>query len=403
MRKIFSRHNLLSMGIQSFYWGTYCMFFGFLVMYMQNHGYTNLQCAQFQMAIAVATLVTQPLYGYLADTYVTCKRIILVVSALSVPLAFLFPAVIGTPLLAFGAVVLQSILLYNTTSIIDMWIMQLREVDHNINYGLTRSASSIVYSVSCLIYGNLIAKVGEWILTPSFAVFSALLLVCVLLLEEVPCKNTGASKGNREGRISGFGAVKLLACNKPYVIFILSQFFLQIVMKGLGNFTNNFVVALGGASGELGAMYFVSSLCEVPILCLVERLIKRVKLERIYLVILTVTAMRMLCLYFGNTMFSLVCAQALNGMAYAGNAYLVIEYICRNTPNQLNFTALTLGLAITGALGGITGNYVVGLLIDTFGLKTLVLFMLGMTVLALAAFSPCLWMSRPKKQAAEIK
>lgn len=399
MKKIFSRHNLLLMGVQSFYWGAYCMFFGFLVMYMQNHGYTNLQCAQFQVAIAVVSLVTQPLYGYLADTYITCKRIILIVSVLSVPLAFLLPAVIGVPALAFCVVSVQAMLVYNTTSLIDMWTVQLREADRGVNYGLTRSMASIIYSVSCLIYGKLIETVGEWVLTPSFAVFTALLLVCVLLLEEVPCKNATPSGEEGGSRISGMGAAKLLAGNRVYVIFILSEFFLQIVMKGVGNFTNNFVVELGGASGELGAMYFISSFCEVPVLFLMERLLKRVRQDYIYLAVLSLTGIRLLVLYFGSSIPALVCAQMFTGMAYITNAYLMIEYICRCTPGQLNSTALTLGLAITGALGGIVGNYVAGALIDSFGLKVFVLFMLGMTALALLTFLPGLFSKKKREEA----
>ena len=402
MKKVFCRHNLLLMGVQSFYWGAYCMFFGFLVMYMQNHGYTNLQCAQFQIAIAVISLITQPLYGYLADTYITCKRIILIVSVLSVPLAFLLPAVIGTPVLAFCVVSVQSILVYNTTSIIDMWTVQLREKVPEINYGLTRSASSVVYSVSCLIYGRLIETVGEWVLTPSFAVFTALLLICVLMLEEVPCKNTAENADSSMGRVSGLGAARMLVKNKIYVVFILSQFFLQIVMKGLGNFTNNFVVELGGAGGELGAMYFISSFCEVPVLFLMERLLKRVRLDYIYLVVLALTGVRLLFLYFGGTMPSLVCAQVLTGMAYISNAYLMIEYICRCTPGQVNSTALTLGLAITGALGGIVGNYMAGALIDSFGLKIFVLFMMGMTALSLVVFLPRFLIKSSPEEAAVI-
>ena len=90
--EVFGRKNLLLMGVQGFYWCAYCTYFGFLVLYMQNHGYSNVQCAQAQVLIAVATLITQPLIGYLTDSFITCKKFLLVTTALAVPVAFLLQA-----------------------------------------------------------------------------------------------------------------------------------------------------------------------------------------------------------------------------------------------------------------------------------------------------------------------
>ena len=92
MRRVFQalgRKNLLLMGIQGFYWCAYCTYFGFIVLYLQNHGYSNVQCAQAQVLIAVATLVTQPLIGYFIDSFITCKKFLLLTTAMAIPMAFL--------------------------------------------------------------------------------------------------------------------------------------------------------------------------------------------------------------------------------------------------------------------------------------------------------------------------
>ena len=78
------RKNLLLMGVQGFYWCAYCTYFGFLVLYMQNRGYSNVQCALAQVLIAVATLIAQPLIGYLTDTFITCKKFLLITTALEI-------------------------------------------------------------------------------------------------------------------------------------------------------------------------------------------------------------------------------------------------------------------------------------------------------------------------------
>lgn len=139
------------MGVQGFYWCAYCTYFGFLVLYMQNHGYSNVQCAQAQVLIAVATLITQPLIGYLTDSFITCKKFLLVTTALAVPVAFLLQASVSSPILCYGAIVLQSILFYPAASLIDSWTMALREKDSQVQYPLTRSAGSVLYALTSLL------------------------------------------------------------------------------------------------------------------------------------------------------------------------------------------------------------------------------------------------------------
>ena len=169
--EVFGRKNLLLMGVQGFYWCAYCTYFGFLVLYMQNHGYSNVQCAQAQVLIAVATLITQPLIGYLTDSFITCKKFLLVTTALAVPVAFLLQASVSSPILCYGAIVLQSILFYPAASLIDSWTMALREKDSQVQYPLTRSAGSVLYALTALAFGNVIAALGDGIIAPSFCCF----------------------------------------------------------------------------------------------------------------------------------------------------------------------------------------------------------------------------------------
>ena len=230
------------MGVQGFYWCAYCTYFGFLVLYMQNHGYSNVQCAQAQVLIAVATLITQPLIGYLTDSFITCKKFLLVTTALAVPVAFLLQASVSSPILCYGAIVLQSILFYPAASLIDSWTMALREKDSQVQYPLTRSAGSVLYALTALAFGNVIAALGDGIIAPSFLLFSVLLFLCTCFLEETPCRNKQQKNVNQEAtrRISGMEAAKTLLQNKTYVFFVLSCLLYHIANKSTGCFISNY-------------------------------------------------------------------------------------------------------------------------------------------------------------------
>lgn len=397
--EVFGRKNLLLMGVQGFYWCAYCTYFGFLVLYMQNHGYSNVQCAQAQVLIAVATLITQPLIGYLTDSFITCKKFLLVTTALAVPVAFLLQASVSSPILCYGAIVLQSILFYPAASLIDSWTMALREKDSQVQYPLTRSAGSVLYALTALAFGNVIAALGDGIIAPSFLLFSVLLFLCTCFLEETPCRNKQQKNVNQEAtrRISGMEAAKTLLQNKTYVFFVLSCLLYHIANKSTGCFISNYVTNIGGDSGGLGLLMFFSAMLEFPSMMVMGKIIRRYPLGGLHLFALSGVVIKNFFFLIASSMPLLVIGRLAEGMSYGAYVYIFVEYICRNTPKQLNVTAISLGTAMTSALGGIIGNYAAGLILDLWGLAPLSLAAMAMAVVAVLVFLPVAFAKPPKE------
>lgn len=397
--EVFGRKNLLLMGVQGFYWCAYCTYFGFLVLYMQNHGYSNVQCAQAQVLIAVATLITQPLIGYLTDSFITCKKFLLVTTALAVPVAFLLQASVSSPILCYGAIVLQSILFYPAASLIDSWTMALREKDSQVQYPLTRSAGSVLYALTALAFGNVIAALGDGIIAPSFLLFSVLLFLCTCFLEETPCRNKQQKNVNQETtrRISGMEAAKTLLQNKTYVFFVLSCLLYHIANKSTGCFISNYVTNIGGDSGGLGLLMFFSAMVEFPSMMAMGKIMRRYPLGGLHLFALSGVVIKNFFFLIASSMPLLVIGRLAEGMSYGAYVYIFVEYICRNTPKQLNVTAISLGTAMTSALGGIIGNYAAGLILDLWGLAPLSLAAMTVAVAAVLVFLPVVFAKPPKE------
>ena len=387
------------MGVQGFYWCAYCTYFGFLVLYMQNHGYSNVQCAQAQVLIAVATLITQPLIGYLTDSFITCKKFLLVTTALAVPVAFLLQASVSSPILCYGAIVLQSILFYPAASLIDSWTIALREKDSQVQYPLTRSAGSVLYALTALAFGNVIAALGDGIIAPSFLLFSVLLFLCTCFLEETPCRNKQQKNVNQEAtrRISGMEAAKTLLQNKTYVFFVLSCLLYHIANKSTGCFISNYVTNIGGDSGGLGLLMFFSAMLEFPSMMVMGKIIRRYPLGGLHLFALSGVVIKNFFFLIASSMPLLVIGRLAEGMSYGAYVYIFVEYICRNTPKQLNVTAISLGTAMTSALGGIIGNYAAGLILDLWGLAPLSLAAMTVAVAAVLVFLPVVFAKPPKE------
>lgn len=394
------RKNFLLMGVQGFYWCAYCTFFGFIVLYMQNNGYSNVQCAQGQVLIAVATLIAQPLIGYCTDTFLTCKKFLLLTTALAVPMVFLFWPSMVSPILCYGVIVVESILFYTSAALIDSWTMALRETDPQVQYPLTRSAGSVLYALTALAFGNVIAVFGEKVVAPSFFLFAALMFLCVFFLEETPCRNKQKSSAENEEssrRISGWEATQILLKNKVYVFFVLSCLLYHISNKATGCFISNYVANIGGDSGGLGMLMFFSALVEFPSMMLMGRIMRRYPLGMLHLFALSGIGLKSLFFLLADSMPLLIVGQLAQGISYGSYVYIFVEYICRNTPKQLNITAISLGTALTSALGGIIGNYVAGVILDLWGLAPLSLSAMVVAILSVLIFLPAAF-SKSKRE-----
>lgn len=403
MRRAFAaigQKNLLLMGIQGFYWCAYCTYFGFIVLYMQNHGYTNVQCAQTQVMIAVATLIVQPLIGYLTDTYITCKKFLLLTTAVAIPLAFLLQITFENPILCYIAITVQSVLFYPSASLIDSWTMALREEDAQVQYPLTRSAGSVLYALTALIFGNIIALLGDGIVAPSFLIFAVLMFLCVFFLKETPCSNKGkeAADGQEKvERVSGVQAMKILMRNKAYVFFVLSCLFYHIANKSTGCFISNYVANIGGDSGSLGLLMFFSALVEFPAMMIMGRIVRRYPLGILHIFALSGIVLKSFFFMIAPSMSLLIVGQLAQGLSYGTYVYIFVEYICRTTPKQLNITAISVGTAMTSALGGIIGNYTAGFILDLFGLETLSLTAMMIAVASVLVFLPVAFTKKAKE------
>ena len=61
--------------------------------------------------------------------------------------------------------------------------MALRERDPQVQYPLTRSAGSVLYALTALAFGNVIAALGDGIVAPSFLLFSILMFLWKLICQ----------------------------------------------------------------------------------------------------------------------------------------------------------------------------------------------------------------------------
>ncbi|WP_312645243.1 MFS transporter [Hydrogenoanaerobacterium sp.] len=391
MKNILRKENIGFIAVQSLYQISFCVYSAFLVMYLQMNGFTNEQCGLAITLQYLTCLILQPLYGYITDTYLSCKRFLMLATAITIPAAFLLPMTVRIVPLAMLSIVIYACFYNSNETIIAAWVLLLRDQKPYINYEVTRGFASFFYAFFALGFGVLLQRFGTKVMFISYALLASALFLACIPIPEVACQNSKKLSRFAGGQsLSTLQVAKTLASNKPYMLFLASALCYQIGLKATKTFISNYVAVLGGAEQELGVLFFFSALIEFPALYLIGRMTRRYKVEYSYLMIQFALICNLLFLKFMPSMVGMTFAMIFSGVAYIGFLGVFMDFVKLKTPRQLNSSAISLGMALTNALGAILGAYFGGLIIDLWGLDFMTISCFITTALAFILFLPLL-------------
>lgn len=382
-----ARCNLAFGGMQGCYYGSNCMFFGFLIAYLTSKGYSNILVGLNSTIIAAATMLAQPLGGYIIDSFISPKKFLIISALISVPCTILFFMLDAGPAVSMMLIALIALFYSPLGGVIDSWSVRIREQGVAINYPVTRSMGSIFYSTSALIVGVIISRFGYSVMLPAHLIFLALMLISCFFEEDVPCKNKVRREDTTQQRIGLLQAFKILLTNSTYTIFLISYFFYNLGLRVVATFITPILQERGGTPAQVGMALFMAAFFELPILLTFNRYIMRLKLEAIYILSLSFGFFRVIAINMSDNVAAVMLAQFFQGISFGLNLPLLLEYISRIVPEKLRGTAITIALAAGAGAALILGNMVGGVLMDSFGTTTFINIMGGCMLVSIIIFT----------------
>lgn len=386
--------NILLACLQCFYWSSSALYFGYLVMYLTEKGYSEFYCGLAQTVIAILIMVAQPLVGYITDTFIPYKKFILGGMGLAILTTYLLPATWAVFPVALLCMLLQALTVQTASPVIDSWTIALRRKCPGISFGLTRSCGSVGFAVSSLIIGSIIAKLGIDVIFPGHILMLVLMLAVAVFLPNIPCKNRNARpeepQPEASKRLSTLQAAKVLFTNRAYVIFLCSTLFMNLTCRSYGTFAALIVADLGGDAAVLGIAMFCAAFFEFPAMIVTTRLLthRGWQVEYLYLLSVSLMFVRGFLQIFITQFWQYILLQALQGISYGMLLALVVEYIAKLIPEQINSTAMSVYMATIAGLGSIFGCFLGGWIMEQFQLSVYYWVMALSALLGAVIFLP---------------
>jgi len=319
-------------------------------------GFSSLQIGILNAIFISSSALVVPFWGIFADRYggnrillllnVVCGSMVLVIGQTqSFSWMILFIAVISVFHQPSGAVV-------------DGMTAGFVRGNSRFSFGQFRLWSSAGYATLSLIVGYLARQGTEIIFKVSAGLF---LLLAVFNLFTLPVKPvTGRTLVN-------FRSFGIFFRNNRMLLFLLIILFFGISIAPLMSFINLYYKDIGADNSFIGWVLFVQAIPEIPAYIVGTRVIKRIGAERMILLSMAVSLLRMVLYGFVTQPEVAIFFSIFHCITIAFFLLGVVEYIQVRTPDHLRTTGqaliwafhygagVTLGNLSLGYLRGVTG------------------------------------------------
>ncbi len=388
--------TLLFSLIQLIYWSSNCVLYAFLMMFLREHGFSSAVCGITAALITGMGIFIHPLMGYISDTYIPSKKILLGCFAVAIPFTLVLPYTVTLGTVFIMAVTLLSFFDNYQYSMIDSWVIKLKVTHPQLDFAKIRSFGSLGYGITALIFGNIIAKFGFNIMFYAHSLLLLIVVLCILPLPEAPCTNNNKTHTNQ--KLSFAEIVELLLKNKRYVVLMISVCLYQFAIRSTVSFLALIVQSAGGNSANLGLITFCAAF-ECPIMMVLSRLIRKgLKMPYIFAASLFLNVIRLAVLSFPVGIEVIIAMQFLGAIAAGIFITCFTQYISLITPPSITATATTVGTALTMGIGGVVGSLAGGYLIEWYGIHTYLAICCIVMLLAFITFLPSVFWERRQAQ-----
>lgn len=359
--------------------------FSFMATFLTGQGYSSSQVAQLFMLQSAISLFAGPALGYLADSIIPIKRIVLTLIACAIPAALLVPHAVGSWPVAVASVLLLSFFGQSLMSMIDSWTYMVRAHNPGIIYSVARGMGSFTSALTGFFVGRLMVQYGNAIIFSVQAAFLALAFGAALMFTSVPCPNRKKAEGEAgEGRISLLGAAKILSSNRKYTLLLLGLFFLGIGNRAVVSYLPVMIRDFGGTASDQGLSVFMLTIAIYPFMLIYPKILRRFGIHKILVAGVFFTFLRILTTALVNSLPVLIYMQLLEGIAFGLFNPSVIEYIAQIAPVKLRSSAIALAMAVQMAICGILGNLFASFFLQVSTLKMMYTIHTGLAVVGVA-------------------
>ncbi len=368
--------NLTYAGMQGSYWASYCTISGYTLAYLSYLGMSDSQVGYTNSLAYLFSILLQLILSDFSDKHenAALKKIIalLMIAAIAISAALsLLPIPMGMVMIVYAV---RSSCATSVSSLGNAMMMQLINIGLPVTYGWPRGVGSLTYSIMAVIIGLALEKYSAGILIPVFMILAAISALITMLMP-TPQKilrdlNINPSASREKKGSEGNSYLGMIRNNRTLRLFLLT-----LIVSAIGHsigvtFLMRVTDRLGASSFQFGVAQFMQAGIELPMMILSGHIMRRWRADQLAVLSFFAFGVKILLLTVAENMTVVYIAMLLSAFCYGLLGFTSVYFVNEITgPGEKTRAQSLVSLCYTGGIGGIIGNSLGGVLVDTAGIK----------------------------------
>lgn len=339
-------------------YGCYAPFF---IVYFKSRGLNFIQTGIAFAVMPLVGVVCQPAWGYITDKYLN-KKVTLIIIMVASALSILLLAFAHSFWAILAGIITVSVFITSIFSLLDAFCYDISTPFNGIHFSRARLAGSLGYALAVLLMGILLKYTS---INISYFLCCLIEAICALFIISIKYEKKAAMQ-----RIS-FRDVADLFKNFSFILFILSVILINIVIGANSSYIGELIELTGGDVSNLGLLWFVVGICELPVLYLGNRILGRFKDTSLYCIAMAFYTIRYFLISICTSWSMVITIQMMQSITYTFYVLSALNFLNRIVPDKMKATGITLYAALGGGLGGFLGNLGGGVILETLNIRWL--------------------------------
>ena len=356
--------SLTSLKLYNFFiYGAISIFAGFLQLYLQEIGMTKLEIGSLMAIGPFVSLFANPFWGFWSDKSRNIRIVLMMMMGGTFVLAqgvFYAPSYAWIYIAMIFFYFFQSPLFAQTNSLILGYIDGTGQ-----KFGTFRLWGSLGWAITAVAAGPVIDRFGVSSVSIIFACMIAIAFIFSVFLPRQPiASDTPIVTFRRFGRVM---------FNPYFMIFIGLGVLVSVPNPMNSTFMSLYIVEMGGDKQIVGWAIFTSSILEVGVFLLLDRLLKR-KMSMLLsslIVISLMFALRWQLMALANNPMEVVFIQLMHSVTFGGYFYVGTQLTMLCIPRPYRSSGQAVYTMAWGGLSGVIAGLFGGWLFQSFGAEVM--------------------------------
>lgn len=383
-------------GVQGSFWLSVCAYSGFLAVYLSYRGLSDSLIGASSSIMSLLAIIFQLLSSSFCDAnpHIPLKKTITVglfALLLFLGVAAWIPMPIALMIVFYS---LGSASGSSVNGLLNAQFMQLINAGLSLQFGWPRAMGSVFYAGFALLGGALIERYSPAALMPMFA---AACILAIVIIQGMPDANRlpgrtpvvfPTEKGSQKNSL-----LKILKNNHVFSMFLGASVLIYMGQAASYLFLVRVVQQAGGSGKQLGIAMFLQAISEVPMMMLAPVLQKRFRPINLLIVAFFAYFVRSFILTIAGNVSLVYIAVFFNMFCYGVYGISSVYFVDSISQPGEKVRAQSLTV-LCGSVAGIVSSLVSGLVLQYFGLKTMLIMLTTVTFLGVLLMLLCSRMYR---------